>query len=171
MPLMLFKDVVNRAIQLLGFESEVNVTSPSKKLDRLVDCANMVYEELLLEYFHLKSNEILNFTEARAYYSDFPLEVREILSVKVRGCDVKFTMYPLYVEADINGIAEVSYRYRLNNLSLDDTLYLPTQYTNYIVATGVVAEYYYRTGLTDEAFFYQQRYDAAISNIKNQNKL
>ncbi|MCL2631184.1 MAG: hypothetical protein FWD49_06690 [Firmicutes bacterium] len=162
---MLLKNVINRTIQILGLEDEVNISTPSRKLDKLADCANMVYNELTLQYIHLKSKEILNFSGGRAYYTDFTHRVREILSVKARGSEIKFTMYPLFVEAGISGTAEVSYVYHLGELSLEDALIIPPQYTEYILATGVVAEYYYRTGLTDEALFYRQRYDTAITNL------
>lgn len=154
----------------MGLEEEVSVETPSAKLNKLIDCANMVYAELTLEYVHLKTRENLVFSEGRAYYDGFKERVREVLAVFSGGKKVPFTMYPLYVEADAEGEAEVVYNYYLGELELTDEMILPPQYTEYVLAVGVVSEYYYRTGLVDEAIFYKNRYDTAVTNLSRKVK-
>jgi hypothetical protein len=79
-------------------------------------------------------------------------------------------MYPLYVESDINGDAEVSYLYHSDELTLEDTVLLPPQYTAFVLANGIAAEYFYRSGLTDEAVFYKNRYDTAVLNLSRRRQ-
>lgn len=167
---MILRDVINRVIQIAGLESEVSVDTPGAKLNKLIDCANMIYSELTLEYVHLKTKEDILFENGRAYYGSFSKNVREVLAVRQNGVKKPFTMYPLYVEADIEGAGEVTYHYYLGELSLIDELTLPPQFNEYVVATGVASEYFYRTGLVDEAVFYKNRYDNAVTNLSRRLK-
>ncbi|MFA5450014.1 MAG: hypothetical protein WC292_06215 [Clostridia bacterium] len=162
---MILKDIIRRVIQIAGLEEEVNVDTPGTKLNKLIDAANMIYSELTLEYVHLKTKEKARFDGGRLYYKDLSKQVREVIEVNVRGAKVPFIMYPLYIEADVRGDAEVIYNYHLGELAIEDEVILPPQYSEYVIATGVVSEYYYRVGLIDEALFNKNRYDTAITNL------
>lgn len=165
---MLLKDIVERAIYILGLESEVNVNTASSRLIRLTDCANMILQELSLQFVPLRTKETVAFTGGRAYYTDFSYGIREVLEVRVNGEKVPFIPTSQYLEAKVDGTsAEVAYVYYLGDLSLNDCVNLPPKYTEYILATGVSCEYYYRSGLIDEALFYKNRYELAISNLSN----
>lgn len=163
---MVLSDIINKAILILGLEEEVSVGTPSPKLTRLTDCANMILGELTQEYIHLKNTETLRFADGRAYYGAFSKNVREILSVRAGKCKKDFTMYPLYVLCEgLDGSAEVTYLYHLGALPLEGAVELPPQYTVYTLATGTVAEYCYRAGMADEAMFYKNRYETAVVNL------
>jgi hypothetical protein len=79
-------------------------------------------------------------------------------------------MYPLFVECDIEGAAEVRYVHHPAEVGIDDSIVLPPNYSVAVLALGVVSEYCYRIGHLDEAIFYKNRYDTAIINLSRQLK-
>lgn len=163
---MTLSDIIGRVIQILGLEDEVSLAVPSAKLNKLIDCANMMIGELTQEYIHLKTTESISFCDGRAYYKDFGRQVREVLAVKESKAKRHFVMYPLYLYADgLEGAAEVTYLYHLGTLGLADAVELPPQYSVHTLAVGVAAEYCYRIGLVDEALFYKNRYDNSLINL------
>ncbi len=162
---MKLKDAILRSVYLLGMEEEVDLAVDGLKRNRLIDCGNSVYAEIAGQYVHLKTVEPIEFSDGRAYYTDFGFPVREILSVKDNRGEVPFEMTPTYVAAKAAGTVEVRYVYHPLPAGLEDDLLLPPQYTEHIVAQGIAAEYCYRTGLVDEAMFYQARFESAVTNI------
>jgi|AGTN01.1.fsa_nt_gi hypothetical protein len=167
---MTIKDIVNRMIKIAGLEGDVNPDVPSAKLEKLIDCVNLIYAELTLQYVHLRTKENIDFVNGRAYYSAFTRKVREIISVRKEGSKIPFIMYPLFVSADIEGKAEVTYIYHFGTLALNDAVELPPQYSEYVVAVGSISEYFYRLGLIEEAAFYKNRYETAVTNLSKRLK-
>lgn len=166
---MLLRDVLQKTLDIIG-DDEISLEIESKKRKRLIACANMIYHELTTEYVHLKNKEELVFEDKRLYYSAFTKKVKDILSVYKNGISVNFKLYPLYIEADVEGIAEVNYLYHTEELALDDQMLLPPQYTAFVLANGIASEFFYRSGLADEAIFYKNRYDTAILNLSRRRQ-
>lgn len=162
---MKLKDIIERTIILLGLEGEVEVTTPSNLLTKLTQCANSIYEELVMQYIDLKNNEDLIFEDGRCYYSSFKYRIKEILAVETNNEKIKFKVYPNFLYCGKDGTFNVKYLYYLSDLDLEDELVLPTNLTLNILSYGVISEYYYRQGLLDEAVFYKNRYDIAIDNL------
>ena len=123
-------------LDIIG-EEDLCLDTESKKRKRLIASANMIYQELTTEYAHLKHKEKLFFEDGRVYYSSFSKKVKDILGVYVNSQSVPFKVYPLYMEAEVDGFAEVKYIYHADDLELDDEVILPPQYTAYVLATGV----------------------------------
>lgn len=168
---MKFSEIIQKTIQITGLENEVSTDTASEKLDKLIDSANMIYSELTLGSVHLKTRETLSFEGGRLYYTEFGQGVREVLSVKKDGTAVPFTEYALYIEAPgVEGEAEVTYIYFPETLALTDTVVIPPRFTAAILAIGAASEYFYRSGLIDEAVFYKNRYDTAVANLTHSIK-
>lgn len=165
---MILRDILQKTIEILG--ENINIEETSVKKTRLIACANMIYHELTTEYVHLKNKESLNFEDNRLYYSHFLYKVKDIVGVYVNGLSIPFRIYPMYIEADIDGMADVRYLYHCEELSIDEEVVLPPQYTAFVLASGVAAEYFYRSGLIDESIFYKTRYDTAILNLSRVRK-
>ena len=166
---MTFRQILEKTLDIIG-EEDLCLDTESKKRKRLIASANMIYQELTTEYAHLKHKEKLFFEDGRVYYSSFSKKVKDILGVYVNSQSVPFKVYPLYMEAEVDGFAEVKYIYHADDLELDDEVILPPQYTAYVLANGVASEYFYRSGLIDEAIFYKNRYDTAILNLSRPRK-
>ncbi|MFW5780865.1 MAG: hypothetical protein ACOCWI_05385 [Bacillota bacterium] len=166
---MTFRQILEKTLDIIG-DDDICLDTESKKRKRLMASANMIYHELTTEYVHLKNKEDLLFEDKRLYFSAFSKKVKDILGVYVKGESIPFKLYPLHIEADIEGIAEVRYIYHADELGLEDDVTLPPQYTSFVLANGVASEYFYRSGLTDEAIFYKNRYDTAVLNLSRIRK-
>lgn len=159
-------DIIQKAADIIGLEITINYESPSAALSKLLDSARMIYSELTLEHIPLKTRERITIEGGRGYYRDLSKPVREILSVYRGDRKLKQQMYPTYFKTeDVDGEVEVIYLFHLTDIAPDDELVLPPQFTVYTLAMGVVSEYYYRTGMVDEALFYKTRYDNSIGNL------
>lgn len=166
---MTFRQILEKTLEILGDE-EICLDTESPKRKRLIASGNMIYHELTSEYAHLKNKETLLFEGNKLYFSAFSKKVKDILGVYIDSQSIPFKLYPLYIEAEIEGLAEVKYLYHPDEPELDDEIVLPPQFTAFVLANGVASEYFYRSGLTDEAIFYKNRYDTAILNLSRIRK-
>jgi hypothetical protein len=165
---MLLKDLLQKVIMIVRLENEVDVDADSPKLRQLVDCANMIYGELTLEYLRLKAKQNMLFNQSgRVDYVSFSNKVREVLQVKLNGAVMPFETFPDHIIASgVRGArGEVTYVYHAPELTINSILILPPQYSERVVATGIASEYFYRTGMPEEAAFYKARYDNAVLNL------
>lgn len=161
---MIFKDILVKAAEIIG-DSDFDFEEPETKTEKLISCGKMIYAELCEEYVHLKHKETLNVTDGRIYYSDFTKDVKDVMTVKKNETVLPFTLYPLFLAVATEGDAEVSYVYHPEEPTLEDELDLPPTFTASILAVGVASEYFYRSGLIDEAVFYKNRYDNSLLNL------
>lgn len=165
---MTLRDILQKTIQIL--DEDINLEETGIKRTRLIACANMIYQELTTEYVPLKNREILCFEDKRLYFSNFVYKVKDVLGIYINGESIGFRIYPMYIEADIKGNAEVVYLYHSEELAIDDEATLPPQYTAFVLASGVASEYLYRSGFVEEAMFYKTRYDTAVLNLSRIRK-
>ena len=164
---MTLNEVIKRAASIIGLELDFDYEAPSPALTKLIDAANMIYSELILEHVPLKTKETASVSGGKCFYGELSKNVREILSVRHSGNKIKFNMYPTYfaLSDDFDGEVEVEYLFHLGELKAEDQLILPPQFTVHVIAMGVVSEFYFRTGMVDEATFYKSRYDNAVTNL------
>ncbi len=166
---MQLREILKKTIDIIGDNSiDLDIIEP--KMTRLIACANMIYQELATQYIDLKKTEELAFEDNKLYYSAFSRKVKDIMSIYKDGRSINFKLYPMYIQANTVGIAEVNYIYYPEELELDSQLDLPPKYTAYTLANGIASEYFYRTGLVDEAIFYKNRYDTAILNLSRERR-
>ncbi len=163
---MILKDVLKKASEIIGDKNiDLDAEADTPERERLISSANMIYEELTEEYVHLKYSEVLTVTDGRIYYSEFSKPVKDVMRIRKNGVSVPFELYPLYVKCDAEGAVTVSYVYHAPELTLTSDVELPPQYSESALATGIASEYFYRSGLYDEAVFYKNRYDNTVLNL------
>ena len=80
---------------------------------------------------------------------------------------MKFNVFSEYVEVEdgYSGEVEVEYLYYVCPETNADPLILPPQFTEYIMAVGAAAEYFYRSSLIDEALFFRNRFESGVNNL------
>lgn len=161
---MKLRDILEKTLEIVG-DADIDLSTAGEKRSKLISCANMIYAELTEEYVHLKHAETLTVSDGRIYYSEFSKQVKDVMRVRRNGLTVPFNLYPLYLSCDVDGEVEVSYVYHPTEANIDDELDLPPQFTAFALANGVASEYFYRSGLTDEALFYKNRYDTTLLNL------
>lgn len=166
---MKLRDVLEKAIAIIN--DDIDLNTPSVKLTKLIKCANTVYAELVEEYSYLKREEEAEFVDGRALFGQFAKTVKDITGVYKNGIKYPFTVYPDCVKSEkLNGKAVVRYVYHAPEAGIDDALELPPQFSAHVLANGVAAEYFYRSGLIDESAFYKNRYDISVINLTRKNK-
>lgn len=161
---MKLRDILIKSLDIIS-DDEIDLDIQSKKLTKLISCGNMIYQEIVEQYMPLKIKETLKFKDGVLLYSDFSENVKDILSIRKNGENLNFTLYPSYVYCDLDGTAEVKYIFHPKEAELTDELVLLPQFTPNIIAMGVASEFFYRSGLLDEAIFYKNRYDNAVLNL------
>ncbi|NLL55872.1 MAG: hypothetical protein GX242_01510 [Clostridiales bacterium] len=166
---MILKDIIEKAIDIVC-DDDIDVDVPSPKLNKLIRCANMIYQELTEEYVQLKECSEIEFNDGKAYFHSFPKLVKDIISVSKMGIKQDFTVYPNFVCSSVKGTAEVTYTYHPSDLKLEEEVILPPNISCSALAVGTASEYFYRSGLIDEANFYKNRYDTTIINLTRHTK-
>lgn len=166
---MIFKDILEKAVGIICDE-DIDLDTESAKRTKLISCGNMIYSELTEEYVRLFATAEVIFTDGKVYYNAFPKSVKDIISVYKNGIKQDFTIYPAYILSDITGVATVKYVYHGEELTLKDTVDLPPQFNAIMLSYGVASEYFYRSGLIDEAAFYKNRYDTSVVNLTRKQK-
>lgn len=161
---MTLREVLVKTVGIIC-DDDIDLDIDSKKRKKLLSCANTIYQELVELYIELKSKEKLLICDGKIFYSNFAKRVKDIISIHKNGIKQTFKLYPLYLEIDEKGEVEIKYTYVPDILSLDDELVLPPPYTENMLSMGVASEYFYRSGLSDEAIFYKNRYDNALLNL------
>ena len=161
---MTLKQVLIKAIEIIN-NGLIDVENSSTELTRLIECGNFIYSELADEYSDLKYSEELVAADGTIPFTSFTKSVKKILKVKYGSAEVPFREYNTYVDVMSQGTYKVDYTYKSDAIGLNDTLDLPAFFTLYSVACGVASEYFFRTGLVEEALFYKNRYDRAVNNL------
>ncbi len=163
---MILKDVIQKSATIIGME-DADFNNPNEKLNKLIDAGKMIVSELTLEIFPLKTKELVSVSGGKCFYESLSKPVRQVVKIK-RGEEIlAFETLPEYVQVKgvENSVVEVTYLYYLPDVSLEEKLPLPPQFSPYVIATGVVSEYYFRVGMVDEATFYKTRYDYSVHNL------
>lgn len=161
---MTVKEVLTKTIGIICDE-DIDLDVDSKKRKRLVDCLDTVYQELMEQYIELKTKEEINVNDGKIYYTAFSKRLKDIISIHKNGMKQDYKLYPAYLEIDQIGGVEIRYTYLPEQIGIGDELILPPPYTENMLAMGIASEYFYRSGLIDEAIFYKNRYDNALVNL------
>lgn len=161
---MILREVLSKTIGIVC-DDDINLDAESKKRKRLIDCASTIYQELVELYIELKTKENIAITDGKIPYASFSKRVKDIISIHKNGIKQSFKLYPTYLGIEEVGSVDVRYTYIPVELSLEDELILPPPYSENMLAMGIASEYFYRSGLCDEAIFYKNRYDNAILNL------
>jgi len=162
---MTLRDVLEHTKAIIG--EKINLDEQGEQKDKLLAAALSIYDELTTDYVHLKAEEEVVFEGGVAYFADFEKNVKDILSIKQAGKNISFEMFPLFVKnANITGTVEIKYYYKPDEPELDSLLELPPRFSVYMLANGVASEYYYRSGMVDEATYYRNRYEYSLSNAQ-----
>lgn len=161
---MTLRDILTKALEIIG-DGELDLDAESDKRSRLISCGNMIYSELTEEYVRLRHEEILAADRGIVLFSDFAKPVKDVIRIRRNGVKIPFRQFQTHVDCGVHGAVEVEYLYHAPELTLDGEADLPPFFTASALAAGVAAEYFYRSGLTEEALIYKNRYDNSILNL------
>lgn len=168
---MTLQDIIERTAAIIGVE-ESALNMPTQIYNKIRDSVVTVYTELITEFVPLRTKEKVNISGGKLFYEDLTYRVREILAIKTSVGRLKFNEYPEYVQTDnYDGEAEIEYLYYTVPAVNTDRLILPPQFTEYVLAVGAAAEYFYRSSLLDEAVFFRNRFETAVNNLTKRGRV
>lgn len=112
----------------------------------LLECYNIIENEIALDYYPLKKEETLSCTNGKLVFSRLTVQPAEILSVKDKyGNRIPFRCFPDYLEADCES-ATVLYSYAPSAKGISDNCEYGGKISARLMAFGVVSEYLIRRG-------------------------
>ena len=165
---MTLKSILEKTGKILGLE--LDFSSPTETEELLIECGKDVVSVLCGEYVDLKDIREIGVSGNRISYSAFPNLVKKILRVEQNGVDVDFEVFTNYIAIpETRGTCRVKYTFIPNITSITQNLELPSKFTEYVMATGVAAEYCLRKGLYTEAEIYAGKYNVSLKNIMQIN--
>ncbi len=164
---MTLKQVLKKALEIIGEEIDLDGEALDEKGKKLVSCGNMIYSELVEEYAPLRHTEEVTVYGGKLYFSDLSKNLKEIIRVKKNGENIPYVKNRNFLDVGLknNGPCTVVYTYHPFEVDLNDELILPTTFSAERICSGIASEYFYRSGLIDEALFYKNRYDITVSNL------
>ena len=168
---MTLQDIIERVASIIGV-NETLLDMPMQIYNKIRDSVITVYTEMVTEYIPLRTKEKTEAERGKIFYEDLKYRVREILAIKSPAGRLKFTEYPQFIQAeDYTGEVEIDYLYYIIPTLNSDELILPPQFSEYVVAVGAAAEYFYRSSLLDEAVFFRNRFESAVNNLTKRGRV
>lgn len=166
---MTVKECIAAAAVELGIGDEVRdcldgeSSAASGDVENLLQCFNLVENELALDYLPLLAEDTLETDTGTVQYSELSRAVVRVISVRDQaGNDVAYQLFPAFLKAQA-GTLTVRYTYT----PVPKTLSGKSDYTLYasvrLFAYGMAAEYAAATGQYEAAAVWDKKYKAAIA--------
>ena len=166
---MKVKNVLALAAANLGREelvAEIDncVVNPAGELLSLLRCYNLVENEIALDYFPLKHEEVINVQDGKLPFEDLSYAPVEILSVRVGGKPLDFEIRPAYLqlERSMTGNVTVGYTYSPAEKGWNGECELGGKISARLLSLGVCNEFCLSNGQFGEAATWEKKYREAL---------
>lgn len=174
---MIVKNVLKNAVNYLGLTHLLNTNvfdgsgsvsdEEMAEINTLINCLNLVVNQVASEYFILKDKVKVNSVNGVIYYSQLSNKVvSDILNVKQLDHIVSYVCKADRLET-VPGVVEVEFAYQPGQVSsINETI----DFSNYklnerVLAYGVVAEYNFLYANYDDATIWDNRFKNSLSNL------
>ncbi len=138
-------------------------TAGAGETERLLDCFNLVENELALDYLPLYAEEELESDSGAVYYSELSKRVVRVLRVADEGGNaLAFKLFPEYLKTQ-GGKIKVAYTYAPNAKGIEDESDYILQASVRLFAYGIAAEYSLAVGAFEDAAVWDKKYKDAIA--------
>lgn len=166
---MTVKSVLSLSAANLGREDLVaavcDCETPEGEICSLLRCYNLVENEIALDYFPLRAEEIFEIKGSVLPYSGFAHAPVCILSViDENGCPVEFEERParLLVKAEKGRKLKIRYNYAPAEKLFSDECEVPENISARLLSFGVVTEFLLTNGQFGEAATWEKKYREAL---------
>ena len=168
---MKVKDIVLSAAAKLGvaegvrmYFDEEDYTYEQEAL-LLLESFNTVENDLALNYFPLRAEDLLRTVTGALQFSTFAHSPVRILSVKnEEGKDVEFTVYPQYLKTG-PGTFRVTYTYTPDKVTIEDDGNFAVVVHENLIIFGMMAEFCMAQGRFEEGTIWDKKYKEAIERV------
>ncbi len=159
---MIFKDIINTAAVLLGWETPYEDNADFSILAR---CVNLVISEVACEYAPPKYTQTVSAVNGMVAISSLHKNMLEfICATDAYGNELPVKVYEDYLKVPID-TEKITYTFIPERLTaLEQVPVGDRRITDRVFAYGAVAEYCLISGRFDEAITYNNKYIAALKN-------
>lgn len=133
-----------------------------EKLDIMVDCFNLVNQEIASDYLPFLTKEVIDIDNSILNFSELKKVVVNIYEIKNRfGINLKFKSFPSYVE--IKGHAkQIVYSFLPADLVFEDEVEVFNGLSARVYAYGVASEFLLIDGLSEDAEIWEERFKESL---------
>lgn len=129
-------------------------------LDCLVNCFNLVYDEIATDYIPCLKTQTFLTTSSKIALSEFQSNFIDILSIKdVNGMNLKYKIVDNYVVVNAN---EVTITYSTHPTKLNVNQSFTSLIPERVFAYGIAREYYFIKTLFDDASVWENRFKDSL---------
>ena len=166
---MKVKNIMKKTASLLGNADDLldylnggNGGAGAKQAELLLNCFNLVENELALDYLPLIKKESYTPQNGKIFYAQFSSSVVRILDVENElGQKVDFRLFATYMEVDA-AVANVRYAYTPTEKTISGESDYQLAASERLLAFGMAAEYLSALGLLEEASVWDKKYKEGI---------
>ncbi|MDR1905819.1 MAG: hypothetical protein LBQ27_02745 [Clostridiales bacterium] len=165
---MLIKNVLKKAAAMLGLNIDLDAANAEtdKDIKSLIQCADIVNNEIFTDYFPLLREEEVYFNSAGyAETAALGKKLLRVLSLKYAGVNIKYTIFPgrIYVNGARNAFLTMRYAHAPETVTgLNYDTESDVGITERIFALGVAGEYCLINGMIDESRIFDKRYKDSL---------
>lgn len=164
---MKVKEVIEKSAELLGIElTEENTAT-------LLDCYNLVENELATDYFPLRTVDKVIINENKIKYAELKNKACRILNIQdFQNEEVKFKLFPEYIELAKNYNGHyffVRYNYIPKKKAIKDNCEYDGKMQQ-VLKYGVCAEYCLIKGNFEQSYVWSEKYKSGIKERYLQRK-
>lgn len=134
-----------------------------KEIDKLLNCLNLIYDEIAKDYIPLIYEQNIEFEDGKFFYSNLEKRIFDIYSLKSQsGRNLKYKIFPMYIfSPSKSGI--LTYSYQPEKLTLEGKIdFFDTKIPERVFAYGVAMEYSFIVSLSDEASIWEKRFKDSL---------
>ena len=169
---MTVKDIIKLVCEFVGEKeilSKLNSTEAvsytdreQEKLDLMVQCFNLVNQEIASDYLPFLTKEEIDVKNSILNFSELEKTVVNVYEVKNRfGTSLRFRLFPNYLE--INGHAKsIVYSYLPDDKVLTDNVEMLNGLSARVYAYGVASEFLLIDGLSEDAEIWEERFKESL---------
>ena len=165
-------------LQLSGVEQVLKTCDEvtevkNKDLELLKDCVNIVCNSIATDYLPLTERRLIKVSNSKLKWVDLSdKQIFKILSVKDNyGCKLRYKIVGDGIEVDCSGYISIVFSYFPAEYTYNDTIDIfGCNITERVFAMGVVAEYLFIVGNSDDAVVWQDRYAKAMQSAMRNSK-
>ncbi|HKL94055.1 MAG TPA: hypothetical protein VJZ69_02085 [Clostridia bacterium] len=163
---MTVKEILSDCLKKLNITNFLNeetfTTSQSAIANRLLDCLNLIYQEVVTDYFPLVYSESITLDGNLVPYSTLVHRLLKPISLKNDGKNIAFITLPTGIESKYMGTATLFYNYLPTELTLDSNID-DCRLTCGLLSDGVMGEYYFLDSVFELAAAYDNKFRKDLS--------
>ena len=133
------------------------------KLNALLRCLNMAYEEICTEFLPILKKEAIVTTNGEFYFSDLSQPLCAIISLKTAdGGNIKYSLSSDHISFEGDS-AVLVYAVKPDELEFGDEA--KVLFPERVLAYGTAREFFLMQALSDEALIFENRFKESLENL------